>query len=177
MRLLIAALALVAAGSADACHGRHCTCGSGYGGSAYRLDYTPYRYAAGPSYHGPALYSRTSLYRGLSYGRPYAYAGRGGYGYPYAWGYGYRSGYGYGSLATPGMWYGYNRLAPYGYGYGSSAVGYGFGAAYLPLSVGYPYSTGYLNPHSPYSFRQIPVYSPTLMSTSPGVYGAYGYGY
>ena len=177
MRLLLAALALAAAGSADACHGRYCTCGYGYGGSAYRLDYTPYRYAAGPSYHGPALYSRTSLYRGLSYGRPYAYVGRGGYGYPYAWGYGYRSGYGYGSLATPGMWYGYNRFAPYSTGYGSSAVGYGYGAAYLPLTVGYPYSTGYLNPHSPYSFRQIPVYSPTLMSTSPGVYGAYGYGY
>ena len=199
MKPLLAALAVcTAAASADAGHFLRHHRGF-YGGVShgsalgYRLDYSPYRYAGLSSYHGPALY-QTGYARRPYYDRPYAYGGAAHYASPYAAAYrgsGY-GGYGFRSSAYPGTFYNYNRHSPFygtGLGYGSSALGFGYGygglgygfrgygTPFAPVTVGYPYEAGYLNPHSPGSFQTLPVYVPQVTAYSPCVYGSYGYGH
>ena len=170
---------------------------SSFHGPAY---YTPASYS--PAAYSPALNTLATHYRAGGYGYGYRSYGYRGFGYGGLYGPAYRSpyyrsyagAYGYRSAAYPGMWYGYNRLSPYGLGYGSYGLGYGglgygglgyggygyasgFGSTYIPVTTGYNYSAGYLNPHCSSAFARIPVYTPVIASASPCVYGAYGYGY
>lgn len=168
--LAAAAVSLPAIVSAGGfCHHRYAPV------SVARLDYAPYTYYGGPSVHGPVLYNSVGFVP-LPYG-PSPVLHRSYYS---PLNYGYRTPYGFGPYASP-----YSRLG-YGYGgYGFAGYGYGYRGyhftrygiyggsySYAPLTVGYPYATGYLSavrPVQPYLHAyQAPAYTPC-------VYGSYGY--
>lgn len=150
-----------------------------------RIDYAPYSIVSGYSVHGPALYS--AGYRGTGYGTTIAqrsYYNPINYGYARGYGAGlyspyrgiYRSRY---SRVLPGYAYGYGLRYPYG---GLHFTRYGIygGSFYTPLTVGYPYATGYLSavrPVQPYLHAySVGVATPFVTAYTPSIYGAYGYG-
>lgn len=160
--LLAACLTLGVANSASAgWHRYHRTVAY----AAPVFDYAPYTvYGGGFSVHGPAVYHR-SYYAPVSYGFRTFHRRGWGWGRPYFYG--------------PGFGYWRSGFTRYGV--------YGGSFAYAPLTVGYPYATGYLSavqPVQPYlaSYRTTlvapvaapVVATPVVTAYSPCIYGAYG---
>lgn len=160
--LIVTAVALLLGFSAATEAGWHHRYHRYVGYSAPVFNYSPYALAPAYSLHGPAVYPGYSFASYRSYYSPinYGYVAR----YrPLLGGYRVRGFYGAG----------FTRYGVYGGSYG-----------YVPLTVGYPYATGYLSavrPIRPYLTAypagiSVPVVTPVTTAYSPCMYGAYGLG-